>query len=769
VAALRAVGDTDRVSDPRAAAMNPDEHDPMTAIREALVASGTGTWRWDIASGVVDWDPTMESLCGLEPGAFGRTYDAWLATLHPEERDWILTRVEGALDRRSTYSFEHRVVWPDGSVRWLECRGQVTTDARGEPTGTVGSAIDVTSRKEVETEREALLSRSNQLMSRLDRLQQISGRLAGAVTVAEVGQIVVDLLHTPNTAGNRGLWVVDEASGTLELVASTGIAAGAVEQFRTIPLDADLPAADAVRERRTIRSSSQEAAARYHTLATVEFWSEGFMVVPLMVEDACQGVVAIGYGEDDLSDLDLQFLEAAAGYIGQTMARARLSEAVAGWAQDSVATAERERRRREQVEFIAQVTGAAAAATDHADLMERVTSAAVPRLGDWCVLYFMPDGESEPAVVVAHVDPGKVEWARQLQERYSYDPDAPIGAPAAIRTGTTQFHASIDDALLDGAMQTRDDSEPDAIRAVVESLDLTSIVAVPLITRQGVIGAMQFVTAESKRRYEPDDVALAEAAAGRIADALYASWITEQQRRIAASLQRALLPPDLPTIAGIEVAARYWPAGVTSDVGGDFYDLFTIGDERWAVVIGDVCGSGPDAAAVTSIARHTTRAAARHGHDHPEVLGWVNEAVIYSDRDLFCTVCYATIGRDDGRWSLRVSAAGHPLPIVRRAAGGTLTVGSPGTLLGVFHHVMNATHEVQLEPGDVVLFYTDGITDLPPPHGIDAEEVAVVLDEVGGAGTSAGAIADAIHSSLEARVPDASRHDDVAVLVLRIL
>jgi serine phosphatase RsbU (regulator of sigma subunit) len=277
---------------------------------------------------------------------------------------------------------------------------------------------------------------------------------------------------------------------------------------------------------------------------------------------------------------------------------------------------------------------------------------------------------------------------------------------------------------------------------------------------------MQFVTSEARQRYDEGDVALAEVVGGRLAEALDAAWMVDQQRTIAVTLQQALLPPALPTIPGIELAARYWPAGV-SRVGGDFYDVFALGGQRWALVIGDACGTGPNAAALTSIARHTVRAAARHDVGATDVMDWLNEAILHSNRDLFCTACYATVSSRDGGWQLATTAAGHPLPIVATAEG-TRPVGRYGTLLGVFDAVSTTTTTVALHPGDVVVFYTDGLTDLPPPHGITATELVGLIRQLRDAG-SAGGIADAIHRSLLERVPDRARQDDVALLVLRVL
>ena len=232
-------------------------------------------------------------------------------------------------------------------------------------------------------------------------------------------------------------------------------------------------------------------------------------------------------------------------------------------------------------------------------------------------------------------------------------------------------------------------------------------------------------------------------------------------------MQAALLPPAVPEIPGLDIAVRYWPAGVASEVGGDFYDVFALSDKRWAIVIGDVCGTGANAAAVTGIVRHTVRAAARHGQDHTTVLEWINEAVLHSDRDLFCTTCYATVEQAEGRHRLICSSGGHPLPVIIRASGETATFGGSGTLLGAFDDVVATTEEIVIGPGDVVVFYTDGLADLPPPHGLDLDDLTTMLAGAAASGSS-DEIADAVHSSMIDRLPETHRHDDVALVVLRV-
>jgi PAS domain S-box-containing protein len=113
----------------------------------ALEAAGLGTWTWDMASATTVWDVRLEALHGLPPGGFGGTFDDWVAALYPDDRPECLRRVERALADPGPYILLHRCIWPDGSLRWIECRGRVTVDADGAPTGTIGVAIDVTARE----------------------------------------------------------------------------------------------------------------------------------------------------------------------------------------------------------------------------------------------------------------------------------------------------------------------------------------------------------------------------------------------------------------------------------------------------------------------------------------------------------------------------------------------------------------------------------------------------------------------------------------------
>jgi serine phosphatase RsbU (regulator of sigma subunit) len=226
----------------------------------------------------------------------------------------------------------------------------------------------------------------------------------------------------------------------------------------------------------------------------------------------------------------------------------------------------------------------------------------------------------------------------------------------------------------------------------------------------------------------------------------------------------------LPDIDGASVAVRYWAAGTATNVGGDFYDVFALDDRRWAIVIGDVCGTGPNAAAVTAIARHTIRAAATHGMEHHEVLAWVNDALHAGNRDLFCTAIYATLERvGDDTWRFISVAGGHPLPTVVAADGSTTVIGRPGTLLGVLREIQTTTGEALLHPGDTLMLHTDGVTDVKSPYELDPERFISLAAEAAQGARTADDIATRLGLAIHRVLPIPDRHDDVALVIVHIL
>ncbi|MDQ3958325.1 MAG: PAS domain S-box protein, partial [Actinomycetota bacterium] len=363
-------------------------------------------------------------------------------------------------------------------------------------------------------------------------------------------------------------------------------------------------------------------------------------------------------------------------------------------------------RAQERLAFLAAASAEMSSSLDYRQTLQNLVSLAVPRMADWCFVDVLQDDETHVRVALAFSDPEHADLARELQQP----------SPAGERVGVAHVLKGGKSVLVDHYT----DDVLDEVGIAPERRDLlrrlapASHMIVPLRARGRVLGALVFLSTASARVYTADDLYLAEELARRAAVAIDNARLFQERAHVARTLQRSLLPPNLPEIPGVELAARYEPAGEGNDVGGDFFDVFRWGRRRWALVIGDVSGKGADAAAVTGLARHTLRAAALAQRSPSSILRVLNEALLAEGpEDKFSTVVFANLEKTDDGVCLTASSGGHPSPLVLRSDGTIEEVAAPGTLIGAFRDVDLTDQFTYLEPGDVVVFYTDGITDIP--------------------------------------------------------
>ena len=295
----------------------------------------------------------------------------------------------------------------------------------------------------------------------------------------------------------------------------------------------------------------------------------------------------------------------------------------------------------------------------------------------------------------------------------------------------------------------------------------------PLTTHDGYnLGTLCVIDHEPREVSDAEKALLSELA-GVVMDELelrrsarLAVDAAEQRLRelehLAQALQASLLPPSLPSIPHLEVAARYQPAS-RFEVGGDFYDVFPIDEAAWGFVIGDVMGKGPHAAARTSAARYTMRAAAIHESAPSLVLQTVNHALTAEPAagadTPFVTALFARVEARPDQTIVRFSSAGHPLPTVLRADGRIEVPGTPGTLLGVLPAVEVHDSVVELGPGDTLLLITDGVHDSGYPLRLQQAGLENVLSAC--VGLSAHQVVDRVHAAIAT-----AQRDDIAMVAL---
>ena len=408
--------------------------------------------------------------------------------------------------------------------------------------------------------------------------------------------------------------------------------------------------------------------------------------------------------------------------------------------------------------LLAEAGRVLAGSLDYEETLRRVAWLAVPDLADWCMVDVFTDRGLE-RVAVAHADPARAEHARRMQGLL-IDPTADVGPAAAARTGRAELYPVVDEEHL------RRTALNPAHHAAIRELGVRSACSVPMTLRGERLGVMTLSTTDSGRRLGPDELAVLEELGRRAAVAVDNARLHRQRSAIARTLQNSLLPPVLPEIAGIETAALYRAAGEGTDVGGDFYDLFSVGEDEWIAVIGDVCGKGAEAAAVTALARYTIRTAAVHRRSPAAILLWLNDAMQRQDLDgRFCTIACVHLDTSGPSIRAQISCGGHPAGLVRRADGGVEEVGAAGTLLGLVPDPVLSDERLELGAGDALVLYTDGITEARAPERIlSGDELLAALRDIPAG--SAQRIVEQL-AALAMGKEGTPPRDDIAILALR--
>ncbi|MGZ4204399.1 MAG: SpoIIE family protein phosphatase [Actinomycetota bacterium] len=398
----------------------------------------------------------------------------------------------------------------------------------------------------------------------------------------------------------------------------------------------------------------------------------------------------------------------------------------------------------------------ARSALDLEKTLNELANVTIPSIADYCVVTLLTEDRLLAIMAVAFGPPVRPALAENLMHQPKLDPAGENAIAQVVRTGKAMLFRAVDDAVLESVARS-----PDHL-GLLRGLGVRSMMIVPLPARGGMMGAMTLGSVRPGRRYSEEELTLAGDLAVRAATALENVRLYEERDRAAQALQRSLLPARLPDISGAEVAARFQPFTDADLIGGDFFDVFEVGPHSWAFVMGDVCGKGSEAAAQTGLARHTIRAASLSTTSPREILGLLNEAVLRQEEDRYVTATYARLDLMEGRARLVVASGGHPSPILLRPTGEAEEIGRSGMLLGVFEDAEQTETSVNLQPGDAVVMYTDGLLD----ERQSMPELRLLSIISACKGMDASSIAE--HVETMATKADVV-YDDRAVLVLRLL
>ncbi|MBM9618993.1 SpoIIE family protein phosphatase [Streptomyces zhihengii] len=539
----------------------------------------------------------------------------------------------------------------------------------------------------------------------------------------------------------------------LEVRATTGLPS-ARQRFARVPVEAG-----------TGRYGSARMPAVHEDLSSVpgavpllnSTGMRSVVTVPLKVEGRLTGSLGVA-------------AEAAGRYSNEEALRLQFAADRIALAVESARLGELERLRRGSLSFLVEASDLLAGTLDRDQTLALMAQMTVPTLATWCAVYTIADQSSEPYLsYVLHEDEERIDDLKALLSRI--DPPDPVPTPGA-RVWTAPAEAAQRAALLVSKRELGLGSGPPVSSGIGGTMATAAVVGgetvvLPLVARNRVIG-MIVLGKPSDDHFRQEILELAEDLSRRAALALDNSRLYSERVAISQSLQRSLLPPELPQIPGVEVEVIYRAAGEGNEVGGDFYDLFPIRDGAYGFAIGDVCGTGPEAAAVTGLARHALRLLAREGFGGPAVLERLNAAILDEGaRSRFLTLLYGELWpQEDGSAVLKFVCAGHPLPLRLRPDGTVEPAAEPQPLLGVMDDLELYEQVVTLDPGDVLLCVTDGVTERREGTRMLGDDgLSDVLTTC--TGLTAGAVAARVLRAVE-RFAAEPASDDMAILAMRV-
>jgi len=379
----------------------------------------------------------------------------------------------------------------------------------------------------------------------------------------------------------------------------------------------------------------------------------------------------------------------------------------------------------QRLRLVSDVSELLAATFDYPRVFHLLAERIVADIADLCLIDSVDSSGRVTRVSAKHRDPRMQPLADRLEREYAPEPHGLHPAAGVIRTARSRFSPFMSEEFL------RSTCRDEEHYRLVTALGFQSYISVPLIARRRILGALTLVSTDPGRRYGQEDVAVAEEIGRRASVRIDNARLYRERDHVAHVLQQGLLPQELPTVPRLDITARYLPAGEGIEAGGDFYDVFPTGSDRWSLVIGDVCGKGPEAAARMGIARPALRALA-HAHPRPaRLLRALNDELLEHGKDFrFVTIAYvqALVGQKAGV-KLTACLAGHPAGLLVTAGGNLREIGRPGTLLGIHRDVTLREHPARMEAGDTLLLYTDGLADEGPIAPADAAELGEIVTD----------------------------------------
>ncbi|MBW4589851.1 MAG: PAS domain-containing protein [Aetokthonos hydrillicola CCALA 1050] len=425
-------------------------------LQLALKVGRMGVWKWDIQTSEISWSEGHFTMLGLQPYECKPRYEIWADRVHPADVVETENKFQQAMLSKKEYHHEYRLLWSDGSIHWVEARGGFTYDLKGNPKNSIGAVIDITKRKQAEQDREQLLEREHIARTQAETAQR---QLA---TIFETSPVGIGLLDSKQQfiAINEALAQINGLSREQHLGHSISELFGQSDPRLVAVFD-----------------------EIYNTGNS--FISPSFAVNVPGHSDRSPGYYNVYYLPTTNSNNQV---EDVLIYVVDVTEQVKL-----------------ERNQR----FLSEASAVLASSLDYQTTLERVAQLAVPELADWCAVHIVKENSSIDQIAVAHIDSAKLQWAKQIQQKYPLKPDAPRGSAWTLRTGKSDLLTDIPDEFLVQAAR-----DPEHLE-ILRSVGFKSVMTVPLRTQDRIVGVISFICAESGQRYDQSSLQLAEELAHR--------------------------------------------------------------------------------------------------------------------------------------------------------------------------------------------------------------------------------------------------------------
>lgn len=425
-------------------------------LQLALKVGRMGTWDWDLQTKKIIWSAGHFMVLGLQPYECEPSYQVWASRVHPDDLAETNAKIKRAIQEKQEYHHKYRLRWLDGSIHWVEVRGQFTYDFQGNPKHSIGAVIDITEHQQAEQEREKLLERERIARTQAEAAQR---QLA---TIFETSPVGIGLLN-------------------------------AQQQF--IAINSALAKINGLSREEHLGHSIAEIFSECDTNLVAVFediytTGQPFISPSLAINvpgrcDRRPGYYNVYY----LPTTNCNYqVEEVLIYVVDITEQVRLEQGQ---------------------RFLSEASAVLASSLDYQITLEQLAHLAVPKLADWCTVHIVEEDGAIEQIAAAHIDPAKLQWAQEITQKYPLNPDEPRGAALTLRTGQSDIVPDIPDEMLVAAARDAEHLE------ILRQVGFKSVMTVPLRTQSRILGVISFISAESGQQYDQINLQLAEELAYR--------------------------------------------------------------------------------------------------------------------------------------------------------------------------------------------------------------------------------------------------------------